>query len=186
MARSKKCYTRFGFARSDPEAELAEPLPAEPLFEETIDEVRVRVAPQVGRVRNERDLSASHPLIRNLLADVYESLVGAIYLDGGLEAAREFILRYVGPEIEQVAETQPEMIAKLWPDPFRGPQAYEIRQLAFTALRAVPALSERAAKFLKAFQFVGSLADGYHATSSISRTYRSARSGSLAFYRGTV
>jgi ribonuclease-3 len=40
----------------------------------------------------------------NLLADVYESLVGAIYLDGGLEAAREFILRYVGPEIEQVAE----------------------------------------------------------------------------------
>jgi len=40
----------------------------------------------------------------NLLADVYESMVGAIYLDGGLEAAREFILRYVGPEIEQVAE----------------------------------------------------------------------------------
>ena len=42
-----------------------------------------------------------------------------------------------GMDIEQVAETQPEMIAKLWPDPFRGPQAYEIRQLAFTALRAV-------------------------------------------------
>jgi ribonuclease-3 len=40
----------------------------------------------------------------NLLADVYESLVGAIYLDGGLDAAKEFILRYVGPEIEQVAE----------------------------------------------------------------------------------
>ena len=40
----------------------------------------------------------------NLLADGYESLVGAIYLDGGLEAAREFILRYVGPEIEEVAE----------------------------------------------------------------------------------
>jgi ribonuclease-3 len=40
----------------------------------------------------------------NLLADGYESLVGAIYLDGGIESAREFILRYVGPEIEQVAE----------------------------------------------------------------------------------
>src|SRR5437016_1957282 len=40
----------------------------------------------------------------NLLADVFESLVAAIYLDGGLEAAREFILRYVLPEIEQVAE----------------------------------------------------------------------------------
>jgi ribonuclease-3 len=39
-----------------------------------------------------------------LLADVYESLVAAIYLDGGLEAAREFILRQLGPEIEAVAE----------------------------------------------------------------------------------
>jgi ribonuclease-3 len=40
----------------------------------------------------------------SLLADVYESLVAAIYLDGGLEAAREFILRQLGPEIEEVAE----------------------------------------------------------------------------------
>jgi ribonuclease-3 len=40
----------------------------------------------------------------NMLADVYESVVGAIYLDGGLEAARCFILKYLGPEIDQVAE----------------------------------------------------------------------------------
>lgn len=40
----------------------------------------------------------------NLLADVYESLVGAIYLDGGLEPVKAFILRHVGPEIESVAE----------------------------------------------------------------------------------
>ncbi len=40
----------------------------------------------------------------SLLADVYESLVAAIYLDGGLEVAREFILRQLGPEIEEVAE----------------------------------------------------------------------------------
>src|SRR5438067_10162579 len=33
----------------------------------------------------------------SLLADVFESLVAAIYLDGGLEAARRFILQYVGP-----------------------------------------------------------------------------------------
>jgi ribonuclease III len=36
----------------------------------------------------------------SLLADVFESLVAAIYLDGGLEAGREFILRYMLPEIE--------------------------------------------------------------------------------------
>jgi ribonuclease-3 len=40
----------------------------------------------------------------SILADVYESLVGAIFLDGGLEAARPFILRQLGPEIEEVAE----------------------------------------------------------------------------------
>ena len=40
----------------------------------------------------------------NLLADLYESLIGAIYLDGGLEPAKEFILRHVIPEIEEVAE----------------------------------------------------------------------------------
>jgi ribonuclease-3 len=40
----------------------------------------------------------------SLLADVFESLVAAIYLDGGLEAARGFILRHVGPEIEQMGE----------------------------------------------------------------------------------
>src|SRR5271154_4792495 len=40
----------------------------------------------------------------SLQADVFESLVAAIYLDGGLEAARTFILRYMVPEIELVAE----------------------------------------------------------------------------------
>jgi ribonuclease-3 len=40
----------------------------------------------------------------SLLADVFESLVAAIYLDGGLEPAKRFILQWVGPEIEQVAE----------------------------------------------------------------------------------
>jgi ribonuclease-3 len=40
----------------------------------------------------------------SLMADVYESVVGAMYLDGGLEPVKAFILKYVGPEIEQVAE----------------------------------------------------------------------------------
>jgi len=40
----------------------------------------------------------------SLLADVYESVVGAIFLDGGLDAARSFILPHLGPDIEEVAE----------------------------------------------------------------------------------
>src|SRR4051812_35045296 len=42
----------------------------------------------------------------NMLADTYESLVAAIYLDGGLEVARTFILTQLGPEIEAVAEAE--------------------------------------------------------------------------------
>jgi ribonuclease-3 len=40
----------------------------------------------------------------SLLADVFESLVAGIYLDGGLDEARRFVLRHIGPEIEQVAD----------------------------------------------------------------------------------
>lgn len=46
----------------------------------------------------------THPHIpRSLMSDVFESLVAAMYLDGGEAPAREFILRYVAPEIELVA-----------------------------------------------------------------------------------
>lgn len=36
----------------------------------------------------------------SVLADVFESLIAAIYLDGGYEAARPFIATLLGPEIE--------------------------------------------------------------------------------------
>jgi ribonuclease III len=39
----------------------------------------------------------------NMLADVFESLVAAIFLDGGWEAAKAFILDFIEPEIERVA-----------------------------------------------------------------------------------
>jgi ribonuclease-3 len=43
----------------------------------------------------------THPTVpSSLLADVFESLVAAIYLDGGHAAAQEFVLRYLEPEIE--------------------------------------------------------------------------------------
>lgn len=40
----------------------------------------------------------------NMLADTFESLVCAIYLDGGFEAAREFVLKHLADEIDRVAE----------------------------------------------------------------------------------
>jgi succinyl-CoA synthetase beta subunit len=58
-----------------------------------------------------------------------------------------------GMEIEQVAEDAPEKIATLWPDPFMGPQPFEIRQMVFDALRHAPQLRDGAAKL--AAQLVG-------------------------------
>lgn len=39
----------------------------------------------------------------SVLADVFESLTAAIYLDGGHEAARQFLITYMGPEVELAA-----------------------------------------------------------------------------------
>ena len=40
---------------------------------------------------------------RALLADGYEALIAAVYLDGGIDAARAFILREFEPLLEDVA-----------------------------------------------------------------------------------
>ncbi len=53
-----------------------------------------------------KGMNSQSALPANLLADVFESLVGAMYLDGGLEPVKEFILKYLNPEIEQVAEAE--------------------------------------------------------------------------------
>ncbi|MBX9788424.1 MAG: ribonuclease III [Pirellulales bacterium] len=46
----------------------------------------------------------THPTVPpSLLADVFESLVAAIYLDGGDPGARAFIHEHLGPEIEAAA-----------------------------------------------------------------------------------
>ncbi len=40
----------------------------------------------------------------SILADVFESLIGAIYLDGGMEAAKRFIVRHIEAEIDATVE----------------------------------------------------------------------------------
>jgi hypothetical protein len=53
---------------TDLTAELARPVPMEPVFAETIEALRGRVQGMVGKVRFERDLARGHETIRNLLA----------------------------------------------------------------------------------------------------------------------
>jgi len=50
-----------------------------------------------------RGLGKRSPLPSNILADAFESLVGAIYIDGGYAAATSFSLRLLEPEIAAVA-----------------------------------------------------------------------------------
>jgi ribonuclease-3 len=50
-----------------------------------------------------KGMRRSHEGPANLLADAFESLVGAIYLDGGLEAVKPLVLKLLLPEIEAVA-----------------------------------------------------------------------------------
>ena len=46
----------------------------------------------------------THPAVPpSVLSDVLESLIAAIYLDGGMDPAREFVMTYFGPEVEAAA-----------------------------------------------------------------------------------
>jgi ribonuclease III len=49
-----------------------------------------------------RGMHTSGDLPSNMLADVFESVVGAIYLDGGMEAVQPFIVQFLDPEIDRV------------------------------------------------------------------------------------
>jgi ribonuclease-3 len=45
-----------------------------------------------------------HPAVpQSVLSDVLESLIAAIYLDGGIGPARDFVLAHFGPEIDSAA-----------------------------------------------------------------------------------
>lgn len=50
-----------------------------------------------------RGMAATQTIPPSLLADVFESLIAAIHLDGGNDPARRFIEQFIGPEIDLVA-----------------------------------------------------------------------------------
>lgn len=52
-----------------------------------------------------KGLSLADNVPSSVLAAVFESLVAGVYLDGGLEAAREFVSRWVVPEVEHALQS---------------------------------------------------------------------------------
>jgi ribonuclease-3 len=55
-------------------------------------------------VRVDRGLARRQDYPPSVIADAYEALVGAIFLDGGFEKAREFVLRSLAQEIHEAEE----------------------------------------------------------------------------------
>jgi len=55
-----------------------------------------------------KGLSNRRALPASLLANVFEALISAVYLDGGLEAAREFVIHHLHREIKAVRENRHE------------------------------------------------------------------------------
>jgi ribonuclease-3 len=50
-----------------------------------------------------KGLAVNRPVPASVLSDLFESVVAAIYLDGGMDAVRPLVERLLLPEIEQVA-----------------------------------------------------------------------------------
>jgi succinyl-CoA synthetase beta subunit len=81
--------------------------------------------------------------------DIKGFRVPLVYCEGALDIAREMYLGFTvdrdaranilmlsakgGMDIEQVADESPEAIARLYPDPWRGPLDFELTQLVFEA-----------------------------------------------------
>lgn len=51
-----------------------------------------------------KGLSGHQEMPANILADVFEALVAAVFLDGGYDAVKPFVMHFIEPEIEKVAE----------------------------------------------------------------------------------
>ncbi len=101
----------------------------------------------------------------NLLADVYESLVGAMYLDGGLEPTKQFILKYLNPEIEEVAEAA-----------HAGNYKSLLQQVAQKEFNATPAyhlLDEKGPDHSKCFK-ISAVVGRYHYPAAWGRTKKEA------------
>jgi len=84
--------------------------------------------------------------VRSLWCEVGLEIAHELYLGITLDRDRRRLALIFsaagGMEIEQVAATSPERVATLWPDPFAGPQPFEVRELAFSALSHLPALGD--------------------------------------------
>jgi ribonuclease-3 len=104
-----------------------------------------------------KGISSRHSLPSSLAAAVYESIVASIYLDGGFEVVKEYVLRTMGPKSDAIAAdaTQQNYKAVL--------QQYSQRTLGATPIYEL--LDEKGPDHSKCFE-VGVAIDGRRFTSA--------------------
>ena len=106
-------------------------------------------------------------LPRSVLANLYEAVLGAVYLDGGLEAARAFVLATLSSQLRAVRARDRGANPKQ--------QLQQLCQSRFGALPAYIVLEDRGEAHSKAFLVVAE-ADGERFPSAWGRTRKEAES----------
>jgi ribonuclease-3 len=85
----------------------------------------------------------------SVLADVFESLVGAIYLDGGMDAAQRFILQHIEAEVEATVDGQGGVNYKS--------QLQQMAQRQFNETPTYPLLDEKGPDHSKCFKIAAQI-----------------------------
>jgi ribonuclease-3 len=124
-------------------------------------ELDLASAVQLGRGLNRRSLS------RSVLANLYEAVVGAIYLDGGYAAAQAFVLRSLGDRIRTKLEDEHVGVPKQ--------RLQEIAQRQWGAPPTYELVEERGLAHAKAFR-VRAVCEGRAFPAAWGRTVKEAES----------
>lgn len=151
-AIAQELYARFPDL---PEGKLTR-LRASLVREETLAELAgaLRLADFLQRGEGE---VASDPAPRaSILADAVEALIGAVFMDGGYEAARQAVLLLFAPRLAELDPERPAKDAKT--------QLQELLQASRRPLPLYRVVSIEGAAHQQAFQVECRLADGPQAT----------------------
>ncbi len=93
---AESAFRQFPDAREGELTRLKSVVVAEPGLAERARDIHLGKYLRLGHGAATADSAASHP---GVLCDAFEALIGAIFLDGGFDAARTVVLRFLAEEL---------------------------------------------------------------------------------------
>ena len=151
-AIAQELYARFPDL---PEGKLTR-LRASLVREETLTELAGRLRLAAFLRRGEGEMASDPEPRASILADAVEALIGAVFLDGGYEAARRSVLLLFEPRIAELDPERPAKDAKT--------QLQELLQAAHRSLPQYRVVLVEGAAHQQAFHVECRLADAPEAT----------------------